>query len=376
MRGPPERAISSADIETAAPAAREPDQPTGIGRRLVTPTGRREANHIKPLSQNYPNCAPIEYQGLTDVGSNCISVGANENPGALAGAAGADIETSEFHCKGYADTTASASAVPLRGDWNCERWAWLEAVNAAPDLPPIAKCLASVTVTQAADHISGDCLWRNDRFAIALGVSVDTIKRAFRALIAAGWLIRQDGRGRGNIAVITFMTPVSWAPKSRTDKGRKPACKAKTTGCMTTLDTPVKQGGTAPFSGRGQKRKRVQHCMEKGAELHFPPIPPYKDTPNSLQKARGETGPRKPVLNLRAVAYHGSDRERGWNSWLTARGWPILAALGIKLSDVGGTGWEVPFRQPPAAENAIEVRIAGEWVSWAMAQSEVRRAAA
>ncbi|MBX4377822.1 hypothetical protein K4H02_22465, partial [Mycobacterium tuberculosis] len=44
-------------------------------------------------SQNDPNCPAIEDQELTGAGSNRVFDAAKENPGALAGATGTDIES-------------------------------------------------------------------------------------------------------------------------------------------------------------------------------------------------------------------------------------------------------------------------------------------
>ncbi len=310
----------------------------------------------------------------------------NENPGALAGATGANVETSGLHCKDYDDASIGASGSPLRGDWNRERWAWLAGVNATLGLSPIAKCLAGVIVTQAADHLSGDCLWRNERFADALAVSVDTIKRAFRALADAGWLIRTDGRGRGNCAVLTLTAPCDLAAVQRIAKQGNPARRASTDkgaaavatskkGCIPASAQSEKQGRTAPFSRDNRKRKRVQNCVEKGAELHFPPTPPYKDTPNILQKGRVSGATEKPRLNNPFVAHHGSDRESEWNTYLASRRWPSLAELGVKSSDSQGTGWEVPYRTPPGTHNSFENSLVARWVEWAMQQRELRGAA-
>lgn len=134
---------------------------------------------------------------------------------------------------------------------------------------PNAKCLASVIVTQAADHITADCFWKNERFAVALGVSVDTIKRAFRALADAGWLIRQDGRGRGNVAGMTFTTPRASRGCASVGKGGNPARKAEIVERKAARVEPGKRGKAAPFSRGGRKRKRVHNCT-------LPPHPPIR----------------------------------------------------------------------------------------------------
>lgn len=115
--------------------------------------------------------------------------------------------------------------------------------------------------------------------------------------------------------------------------------------------------------------------MEKGAELHFPPKPPYKDTPNILQKARASGATDKPVCNLASVAHHGSERESEWNAYLARRGWPSLAELGVRSSDSQGTGWEVPYRTPPGQHNSFEISQTARYFEWAMQRSEWKGAA-
>ncbi|OWJ78557.1 helix-turn-helix domain-containing protein [Haematobacter genomosp. 1] len=202
--------------------------------------------------------------------ANLISPQKVENPGALAGATGADKKASELQSKSYPDPDDDASPPRLlQGNWNSARWRWLEAMLRERDLPAAAKNLATVIVTQAADHATGDCLWHNEGFAEALAVSVDTVKRAFRSLANAGWLIRSDGRGRGKRAVMVFMMPGNIAQAAPGKRGNHAAA------------APVKQGNTAPISRpengatlRVAHPKTVQPCSEKGAELHFPPHTP------------------------------------------------------------------------------------------------------
>lgn len=299
-----------------------------------------------------------------------------ENPGALAGATGTKSEVEKLQDEGYPDARSESSAQHLVGDWNRARWNWLKAVTAAPDLPPSAKVLAQVLVTQAADHDSGECLWSTDSFAPAIGASVDTVKRAFRALSVGGWLIRKDGGGRGNIASIVFIAPRS-LPRTRAaeTKRSKSARSLASSGQKIEQAALRKQGRAAPFSGHGTRHKTVQPCAKKGSDMHFPPIPPYKDTPNNLQRAGDGAYPSKPICNLARVAHFGSEREAEWNAYLEQRSWPSLSDLGVLSSDSQGRGWEVPFPRPPSPSNAFETNLTARWVEWAISRLNERSAA-
>lgn len=58
----------------------------------MTPTGRREITNINGLSPEDPTSPVIIFQGVARQGSNEEAGSENENPGALAGATGADLE--------------------------------------------------------------------------------------------------------------------------------------------------------------------------------------------------------------------------------------------------------------------------------------------
>jgi len=62
----------------------------------------------------------------------------------------------------------------------------------------MAGLLAHVLATRFSNHETAHCALGTDKLAGALCTSVDTIKRALRDLAAAGWLIKTEGRGRGN----------------------------------------------------------------------------------------------------------------------------------------------------------------------------------
>jgi hypothetical protein len=69
----------------------------------------------------------------------------------------------------------------------------------------MARLLAHVLATQFSHHETAHCAPGTDTLAGALCTSIDTIKRALRDLAGAGWLIKTEGRGRGNRSEIYFL---------------------------------------------------------------------------------------------------------------------------------------------------------------------------
>lgn len=336
-----------------------------------TKASRDCIDHAGPSGpdQNSTGTSRAKWHKSDTSNSLYVPAGENENPGALAGATGADYEAGCFKEKEYSSAPEGATVEgrPLTGDWNRSRWDWHRAMMGDTTLNATAKNLGTVIVTQAADCSSGECWWHNDRFAEALGVTVSTVKRAFKALAEAGWLVRTDGRGRGNHATLIYLMPGNLVPIS--------AAAARPKNRQT---APEKRSATATFSTERRAPrdltrapKTVQRCTKKGAVLRFPPTPPYKDSPNNLQRARaGDDG--RPRPDLRAVASPGSWQFNDWNDWLKAHGFPSLSSLGIRSSNAQNAGFDVPYRTPPRPEDSTEERIAVKWAAWARGHMEAR----
>ena len=185
-----------------------------------------------------------------------------KKPGALAGATGTNVKADQLQERQYTDTPNDARRVDQNGNWNRGRWGWLKAITADADLSPMARLLAHVLATQFSHHETAHCAPGTYTLAAALATSADTINRALRDLAAAGWLIKTEGRGRGNRSEIFFLggnnvVPMI-CPKGSEVSGhdRPKAAQAPT--------TKHKKGGKpAPDYDR-------EKATQKGARLHLP----------------------------------------------------------------------------------------------------------
>lgn len=218
--------------------------------------------------------------------------------------------------------------------WNRLRWDWQRLVLAS-DLSMTAKTLAACLVSQFAHHESAECRPGVEALAEALNTSADSVKRALRDLEAGGWIVRAEGRGRGNRLAIGFQFPAR-------EKG---------------ADLPGfdagKGGNPAPLSAA----EKGASLRGKGCKSARPPTPPYKAEPNLNQRSGGE----KPVSHLACrIAADGHLRD-GWDIWLRQAGFPDLEGLGWAIRD--GLEYEVPLRHPP--EGPVQTRIATKWAEWA-----------
>mgnify|MGYP003382254771 CR=1 FL=1 len=175
----------------------------------------------------------------------------NENPGALAGATGANKKACQLQGQHYTEAPAAARRADQNGNWNRARWGWIRQVRADCSLSPMARLLANMLVDQFSHHETAHCAPGTDTLADALGTSVDTIKRALRDLAAAGWLTRTEGRGRGNRAQIYFLGGNNVVPMN-SQKGRTASENDQQKGCK---------------SAPSQVSKKAS---EKGANLHYP----------------------------------------------------------------------------------------------------------
>ena len=221
------------------------------------------------------------------------------------------------------------------------RWGWLKAVSKDGDLQPMARVLASVLVTQFSNTDTARCDPSTSTLARCLDTSPDTIKRALKALEAAGWLVRTEGRGRGNHSQIVFLSPGNVVPMTP----------------KTPPSTATKGGKSAPLNK-----------AEKGAILHGKGgkyAPSYnKDKPNMNQRAQPTDKYRheRPMPQLSKVAVNGSEAVTQWNAWLASKGLPSLEQLDRKTSNAQGRGWDVTHSYPPTT--ADETRYALTVFNW------------
>ena len=299
----------------------------------------------------------------------------NENPGALAGASGANVKADQLQRKEYTDAPTAARRVDQNGNWNRARWGWLKAVSGDGNLSPMARLLASVLTTQFSHHETAHCAPGTETLADALCTSVDTIKRALRGLAAAGWLIRTEGRGRGNRSEIFFLGGNNVVPMI-CPKGPETSGHARPNPAQAPSKGHEKGGKSAPVYNRNTAAKKGADMRGKGGKSALSYI---KDDPKNIQRA-GQcsetpvsqrsagrmdwtnydraTEPEKWERGLCDIK-RGTYAEDAWNAWLADHGFPTLIQIGLGN---GPDGWAVPFRTPPRADgDKIETSLSLKW---------------
>jgi biotin operon repressor len=226
------------------------------------------------------------------------------------------------------------------------RYDWLRAVLQSEVGAP-AKAVASALAVQFANDETGQVNPSQETLADYLKVHRDTIKRAVRELRNAGWLFASEGRGSGNRTFYRLLSPGKVVPFAVPRKG---------------AEVPPEKGANLPL-----------HAEEKGANLPrkgCKSAPSNKEEQAFEQEGRASDPRRCPVERLAEVK-PGSHREAEWNAWLTARGWPTVADLGMRLNG----GWAMPYTMPPSDQYGIEERATERFVNWATARMIERREA-
>ncbi len=299
----------------------------------------------------------------------------NENPGALAGASGAIGKAHQLQSKEYTGAPGAARRVDQNGNWNRARWGWLKAVTGDADLSPMARLLAHVLATQFSHHETAHCAPGTDTLADALATSADTIKRALRDLAAADWLIRTEGRGRGNRSEIFFLGGTNVVPMI-CPKGPEASGQDRPNAAQAPANRHGKGGKSAPLNDRERAAQKGANMREKGGKSA---LSYNKADPKNIQRRRAHAEPpvsQRPSGRPDYTAYdratapekwegslvpikRGSHNEPAWNAWLIERGFLTLAEIGLRS---GPDGWAVPFTMPPRREgDEIQNRIAAKW---------------
>ena len=310
----------------------------------------------------------------------------NENPGALAGASGATVETGQSQARRYTDAPNAARLVAKNGNWKLGRWAWADAIDLDRTISLSAKALASKLVRNFAHSETAHCAPGSDTMAHALGTSTDSIKRLLRELTEAGWLVRTEGRGRGNRAQIVFLWGNNVVPMVRSDASGAPANDLQNEPKRPATGSE-KRGADAPFYSREKAAQKGADMGGKGGtgalSYNKADLKSKKEksaqrkTPVSQQGSRRmdftaydrATTAANAAFDRQTVPIDkGSHNEEGWNRWLSEHGFPSLT----QLDQRAGAGWAVPFRVKPAEWDAIENRIAERWANWAVGRMQVR----
>ncbi|MEO0765193.1 MAG: hypothetical protein AAFY75_04175 [Pseudomonadota bacterium] len=138
-----------------------------------------------------------------------------------------------------------------------------------------------------------------------LGGSLDKSKRAVRDLVAAGWLVKDPGLGRGNNSGYGFVSRGTVVVL----KGGKNA--------------PPKGGNSAPFYGQNLDSEKGANLHRKGGK-NAPP--PYIDKPYKNHKGAGarEAAPKlseNPMVHKAACDMVNAMRRGKLDAWVAAQPW-------------------------------------------------------
>ncbi len=213
------------------------------------------------------------------------------------------------------------------------RFEWFKAVLKNCDLSSVAKNVAASLALQFANDETGQINPSNKTLAECVGTSLPTIKRAIRELVTAGWLGRTEGRGRGNCANYTLLSP----------------------------------GKIVLFGAIKKEVNRELSEIEKGSSVNRKGVrtdPSHNKDQQTLNKGVGNPHGR-PFTHRCAVIPIGSEAERAWDDWLAENQLPNLSELGILSSDTNGRGWDALAKYPPNQDDGIEVGQTLKWAAWA-----------
>jgi hypothetical protein len=234
-------------------------------------------------------------------------------------------------------------------DWKTDRFQWNRLIRKDDRLSDAAKLLATALCYDFAHHETGFCNPSVDTIADAVGKSPRAVQRALAELRGLSWITIRHGHGRGNRNEILFL----------------------------------KGDGTVAFKPSEKVTRMADHRHEKvtpvatkGDRSVAPPCTPYKDKPNSNQKAGAQTfrveQTERPSPHCVSVAEDGGHAHGEWDDWLGKRGLPSLREMGRKSSMAGKKpGWDVPFCRPPNPDDPIATNIAVKFARWAAFQKGI-----
>lgn len=254
------------------------------------------------------------------------------------------------------------SRAPI-GDFNRDRWTWLDAVQEDTALTPSAKVLASILARLNAD---GECFPHNDYLMKRMGgTSADTVQRAFKALAGRGWLRRSEGRGRRSKPTVTFfmqgkivpLTPRMSAQTAPTDAA-KPTEKQQDCGADKAADMRFNETEKAADMRFDSRKNAVSRIYTKTKQK---------------ERAAADDALSRPSPQLRKFVPVGSDFAIEWDQYHEAKGFQPLAVIGLRVTRDGVACYDLPFNRPPKADAPdLDRRIALKFATWATAEVEAR----
>lgn len=220
------------------------------------------------------------------------------------------------------------------------RYQWLKAVLKS-DLPARAKVAASALAVVSMNDETARCDPGLNKILTDSGLSKDTLKRALRDLIDAGWLSRTEGRGSGKKTRYTLCSPGQIVPFRQPEK---------------VADLHTKKGGTGALSEE-QKGAQVHSKGGTGALSY------YKDKHTS--NIQGADPDRFANHRFTGNAFDGPvlvrEKDHGnlsaWGRWLMAEGFPPMSAIPVRrLGSAKKVGdlFALPWRTPPTDVRGTE----------------------
>lgn len=242
------------------------------------------------------------------------------------------------------------------GNNTINRFEWLKAVMQCDGLNPGAKLVASAMAVQFANDETGQLNPSVQTLANYVKASTDTVKRAVKSLVQAGWLGRTEGRGRGNKTTYRLASPGKIITLSRPEKGAKsPQIKGGTAAPLREKKGANlhRKGGKSAPSYIEQSLEQKERAWDAFAKHRFPGN--FTDGAMYLDKSK---------------QYHDLT---AWSEWLRKHGLPKLCEMPISAKSGKSTIFALPYRTPPNREDQVKEAVA--YFTAMTDRQEVRHAA-
>lgn len=218
------------------------------------------------------------------------------------------------------------------------RYQWLKAVNRS-DLLPRAKLVASALAVEFYNQDTGRCDPGAETLATATGQTLDTVKRAIRDLVEAGWLARSEGRGRGNKTQFDLLSPGKVIPISSAKKGAPVHHRKGGTDAPLPREkgAPVREkGGTGALSYNKDKHT-IEHRGARVPTQTPEPVLAFKDYRFA---GKAIDGPSLVPMSDHATLNAYADLVR-------SHGLPDLQAMAIRQATKKEIFFHLPYRKAP-----------------------------
>lgn len=206
------------------------------------------------------------------------------------------------------------------GEWNTQRWAWLDAVHSDRGISDRARLLADALCRRLANNETGHCIHNLDYVAAQLNKSKKTTQRALKDLEQRGW-VRADRRcGRSGFVRFHFEKVAEASQIARKKK-------------LTDLSS--------------RRSEKVTNLTQKHDRSDASNIEPNI---NQITRGRGApVSPRVPEPIFVRCDDAGTCGE--WKLRLRERGLPPLETLVQKEMRAGEWGYLLPAKFPANRQN-------------------------